>query len=89
MSVALQASGAWAADEWRDRRVSPPVRIALFVSSFEHQDRADEARDRRDCGAHLEGCVGALEAGHQFPALLDLVIEDVFHLRRRGVVMGD
>jgi hypothetical protein len=66
----------------------PPDLIALFVSSFKHQHRTDEARDRRDRGAHLEGFVRALVAGHQFPALLGLVIEEVFHVRRRVIVMG-
>jgi hypothetical protein len=46
-----------------------------FVTPFEHQDRTDEARDRRDRGADLEGFVRTLEAGHQFPSLLGLAIE--------------
>jgi hypothetical protein len=66
----------------------PPDLIALFVSSFKHQHRTDEARDRRDRGAHLEGFVCALEAGHQCPSLLGLLIEEGCQVHRRGVVMG-
>jgi hypothetical protein len=37
---------------------------------------------------HLESFVRAFEAGHQFPSLLGLVIEYVFHGRRPGIAMG-
>jgi hypothetical protein len=66
-----------------------PVRGLLpLVSLFEHQHRADEAGDMRGRRTHLEGFVRAFEAGHQFPSLLGLVIEYVFHGRRPGIAMG-
>jgi hypothetical protein len=81
MSAALQ-------EDWWARHAGPPVLLALFIRSFKHQHRTDEAWDRRDRGTHLEGFGRALVAGHQFPALLGLVIEDVFQVRRRVTVMG-
>jgi len=84
----MQRARAWAADNRDTRRAGPSVLIALCISPFAHQHRADEARDRHDHGAHLEGFVGALEAGHQFPAFLNLAIEDVFQGRQRILVMG-
>jgi len=79
-----ETARVYAADDRRARRAGPPVLIALFVSPFEYQHRADEAWDRRDRGAHLEGFMRALEAGHQFPAFLSLVIGDIFHVRRQA-----
>jgi hypothetical protein len=65
----------------------PPRGLLGLARPFEDQDCTDEARNMHGGRAYLLGFVLPLKGGDQFPSLLGLLIDRVFHVHRPGTLI--